>query len=99
TASRFVVGGLCAGAYWSLHAALDDARVTASLMINPRALVWDPGLLPARDLRKLFSTEASLSKIREQASGPRVRAIARYVLASPARSVARRRAAELDDHE
>jgi dienelactone hydrolase len=99
TASRFVLGGLCAGAYWSLHAALDDARVTAALMINPRALVWDPGLLPARDLRKLFSPEASLSKIREQASGPRVRALARYVLASPARSVARRHAAEMDDHE
>jgi dienelactone hydrolase len=98
TASRFVIGGLCAGAYWSLYAALDDPRVTASLMINPRALVWDPGLLPARDLRKLFSTQVTWAKIREQASGPRVRAIARYVLTSPARSVARRRAAALDDH-
>jgi dienelactone hydrolase len=98
TASRFVLGGLCAGAYWSLYAALDDARVSAALMINPRALVWDPALLPARDLRKLFSAEVSLSKIREQVSGPRVRAIAHYVLTGPTRSVARRRAAKLDDH-
>ena len=98
TASRFVVGGLCAGAYWSLYAALDDVRVSAALMINPRALVWDPALLPARDLRKLFSAQVSLSKIRKQMSGPRVRAIAHYVLTRPTRSVARRRAAKLDDH-
>jgi dienelactone hydrolase len=99
TGTRFVLGGLCAGAYWSLHAALEDPRVVAALMINPRALVWDSSLLPARDLRKLLSSDVTWAKIREQASGPRVRALARYVLTTPTRSVARHaRAAAEDDH-
>ncbi|HEY5144867.1 MAG TPA: hypothetical protein VII98_15305 [Solirubrobacteraceae bacterium] len=38
---RFVLGGLCSGAHWSLHGALRDERVTGALMINPRALMWD----------------------------------------------------------
>ncbi len=95
--TRFVLGGLCAGAYWSLHAALDDPRVVAALMINPRALVWDSGLLPARDLRKLLSSDVTLAKIREQASGPRVRALARYVLTTPTRTVARHARADAED--
>jgi alpha-beta hydrolase superfamily lysophospholipase len=38
---RFVAGGLCSGAYWSFQAALEDERLCAALMINPRALMWD----------------------------------------------------------
>ncbi len=38
---RFVLGGLCSGAYWSFHGALEDERVAGALMINPRALMWD----------------------------------------------------------
>jgi pimeloyl-ACP methyl ester carboxylesterase len=94
---RFVLGGLCAGAYWSLHGTLQDPRVVAALMINPRAIVWDPDLLPARDLRKLFSSEASLAKIRRQASVPRMRAIAHYVVTGPSRSLARRAQANAED--
>jgi len=96
--TRFVLGGLCAGAYWALHAALDDPRVVAALMINPRALVWDSSLLPARDLRKLLSSDVSWMKIREQASSPRVRALARYVLSTPTRSVARHARADAEDN-
>ncbi len=95
--TRFVLGGLCAGAYWSLHAALEDPRVVAALMINPRALVWDSSLLPARDLRKLLSSDVTLAKIREQASAPRVRALARYVLTTPTRTVARHARADAED--
>jgi dienelactone hydrolase len=95
--SRFVLGGLCAGAYWSLHATLQDPRVVAALMINPRALVWDPSLPPARDLRKLLSPGVSLTKIRQQASGPRVKALARYVLSTPVRSYSRHAQAGLED--
>ena len=61
---RFMLGGLCSGAYWSFHAALLDERVPAVLLLNPRALVWDAGLGPGRDLRALFTQRPSLAKIR-----------------------------------
>ena len=38
---RFVLAGLCSGAYWSFHAALQDERVAGAWMVNPRALFWD----------------------------------------------------------
>jgi len=56
---RFVLAGLCSGAYWSLHAALQDRRVAAAYMVNPRALFWDwriPGVHHARNVRKLVHT-------------------------------------------
>lgn len=82
---RFILGGLCAGAYWSFHAALTDPRVTAALMINPRALVWDTGLEPARDLRVLLRERPSLSKIRRVATPARVRTLVRWLLGAPLR--------------
>jgi dienelactone hydrolase len=50
-ADRFVLVGMCSGAYWSFHSALLDDRVTSTLMLNPRVVIWDEGLSPARDLR------------------------------------------------
>ena len=38
---RFLLLGLCSGAYWGMHAALADERVESVVMLNPRALVWD----------------------------------------------------------
>jgi pimeloyl-ACP methyl ester carboxylesterase len=38
---RFVTLGLCAGAYWSVRAALADERVASVIMLNPRTLVFD----------------------------------------------------------
>ena len=35
---RFLLAGLCAGAYWSLHTALEDDRVAAVGLLNPREL-------------------------------------------------------------
>lgn len=49
---NFVLGGLCSGAYWSFHAALEDPRVVGALLLNPRALYWDVSLETARDLRR-----------------------------------------------
>ena len=86
---RFILGGLCAGAYWSFHGALGDSRVSAILMLNPRALIWDTGLGPARDLRALLTQPPSLSKIRRLATGPRLHAFVRWILDAP-RRVARR---------
>jgi pimeloyl-ACP methyl ester carboxylesterase len=42
--ARFVLGGLCAGAYWSLQAAQDDIRVAGAVVLNPGYLVYDGGV-------------------------------------------------------
>jgi alpha-beta hydrolase superfamily lysophospholipase len=51
--ARFVVGGLSAGAYWSMHAALRDERIAAVIMLNPRALIWSEQVQAARAMRTL----------------------------------------------
>jgi hypothetical protein len=38
---RFVVIGLCSGANWAFHAALQDPRVKAAVLLNPGALFWN----------------------------------------------------------
>jgi pimeloyl-ACP methyl ester carboxylesterase len=49
---RFVLSGLCSGAYWAFQGALLDERVTAAIMLNPKALFWDPTLEITRDFRR-----------------------------------------------
>lgn len=51
--NRFILGGLCSGAYWSFHAACRDERVSAVFMINPRILFWDGVIQAERDNRKM----------------------------------------------
>lgn len=46
---RFVLIGLCAGAYSAFNAAASDARVFAALAVNPRIMVWDPAILERRN--------------------------------------------------
>jgi hypothetical protein len=84
-AQRFVLGGLCSGAFWSFHSALRDPRVRAVMLLNPRALIWRSGLGPGRDLRALVTQRPSLSKIRRLATGPRLHAFLRWLAATPAR--------------
>jgi len=50
--ASFALGGLCSGAYWAFHTALEDPRVTATLMLNPRVLYWDPRIDEEREARK-----------------------------------------------
>ena len=50
---RFVLLGLCSGAYWGFHAALQDERVAAVYMVNPRALLWDDQVRTLQEVRKL----------------------------------------------
>lgn len=99
---RFILGGLCAGAYWAFHGALRDPRVTGALMLNPRALVWNTGLGPARDLRALLTEPFSLAKIRRVATGPRLRSFLRWVLTAPSRAlqgVGSRRPTPIAEHD
>ncbi|MDQ6776593.1 MAG: hypothetical protein M3071_10350 [Actinomycetota bacterium] len=99
---RFVLAGLCGGAYWCFHAALRDPRVTTALMLNPRRLFWDPALTPARDFRWLVVNRtarqllarvlnpATWLKIHMEASGARVRALVLWMLAAPMRALVSR---------
>jgi hypothetical protein len=48
---RFVLGGLCSGAYWSLHAALLDPRVAGVMLVNLYAFLWSEALVAERDTR------------------------------------------------
>lgn len=50
---RFLVGGLCSGAYWAFHAAQQDARVRAALLVNPRTLAWDDAQEVRREVSHL----------------------------------------------
>ncbi len=65
---RFILGGLCGGATWSLHAALRDRRVCAVLLLNLHVVIWDSGLTRARDLRAFLSQPYSLSRSRRVVS-------------------------------
>jgi len=40
---RFVLGGICSGAYVSYYAALEDPRVWAVMMMNPLTFHWHEG--------------------------------------------------------
>jgi pimeloyl-ACP methyl ester carboxylesterase len=49
---RFIVGGVCSGAYWGLHAALADPRVRGLLLVNLLAFHWSSELGASRDARR-----------------------------------------------
>jgi pimeloyl-ACP methyl ester carboxylesterase len=82
---RFVLAGLCSGAYWSLHAALEDERVAAAFMVNPRALFWDwdvGAVRDARNVRKALRPATWAKLVRGQITRERVRTIAHGVAVS-----------------
>jgi hypothetical protein len=81
---------LCAGAYWSFHAALRDQRVVSALMLNSRALIWDEDPGPARDFRALLGSKRSWSRIRRNATPERVRALSAWMLGAPKRKLTHR---------
>jgi dienelactone hydrolase len=91
---RFLVGGLCSGAYWALQTSLQDPRVCAATMVNPRVLVWDTGLAPARHLGTLLSERPSVTRIRRVATPALVKGVVRWLIVTAVTSVigaARRR--------
>lgn len=90
---RFAVAGLCAGGYWSFHAALRDPRVSTALMVNASRVVWDPALAPARDVRRLLTQRPSWSKVRRAYSEGRVHQVGRWALGAPRRGASRLRTA------
>lgn len=66
---RFMLGGLCAGAYWALQAALRDRRVSGALLVNPRFVSWRLEQRAAARLRRLRASAASRQAWRRALSG------------------------------
>jgi hypothetical protein len=88
--ARFVLIGLCAGAYSAFQTAAVDERVVASVVLNPRALVWDPELLGRRDARLVSGLlEPSLWRrvLRGETGAARLLRIARAVSSQTVRAV------------
>ena len=89
-AQRFLLIGLCSGAYWALHAGLEDDRVAGIMMLNPAVLVWDDHLGAARDLRRVL-TDRSWRLIRKNATPQRLQAVGRMLAGLPLRYLSRLR--------
>ncbi len=92
---RFLLLGLCSGAYWAFHTAARDERVVSVTMLNPRALVWDEHLGAARDarrLRKLGQARTWRKIVRRDASLTSPLVIARALATRPFDAGARRQA-------
>jgi pimeloyl-ACP methyl ester carboxylesterase len=47
-ADRFALVGLCSGATWAFSAALQNERVAALALVNPRVLFWDDRAKPLK---------------------------------------------------
>ena len=79
---RFVLIGLCSGAYWSFQVAVRDERVVSAVLLNPRALIWDPHIftrLAARDARKVLQRDSWGRFMRGQIGPRRLASVARAV--------------------
>lgn len=86
---RFVLAGLCSGAYWAFHGCLDDERVCAAAMINCRVLAWDEDLAPARYVRTLLTQRPSVARIRRVATAALLMEVVRWMVGVPRRWIRR----------
>ncbi len=89
---RFVLIGLCAGAYWAFNTGAQDRRVVEVIIVNPRAMVWDPDLLTRREARKvgrLRQPDLWRRVLRGEIPPSRMLEISRALAATAARSAAR----------
>jgi dienelactone hydrolase len=91
--SRYMLAGLCSGAHWSFHEALQDDRVVAALMLNPRTLFWNPSQQVARDFRRgLFRRSSWRRALRGEVPLTSILALAlRAPVVLPRRALSRRR--------
>jgi hypothetical protein len=85
-ASRFVVGGLCAGAFWSFHVLHDDPRVSAALMLNLFAFFWEddlPVAVEVNRVRKLARVTAWKRVLRGEVALSQIASILRWIARTP----------------
>jgi alpha/beta superfamily hydrolase len=97
-AQRFVLAGMCSGAFWSFHGTRLDERVLGAMMVNTRVLFWDGqrGLVREADnARKLIEPRLWLKTARGGIPMQRVvvfaRAVLRLAARLPSRLIARAR--------
>lgn len=89
---RFILVGLCSGAYWAFQTAVADERVVSAVMVNPRVLYWDASLQISRELRRtrLLRKPVTWKRVlRGDVSAERWAKMLRWALGIPLR-VARR---------
>jgi len=90
--ARFIIGGVCSGAYWAFQESLRDDRVAALLLINPSALVRTPWLeasRQARRARKVRQARIRQRIVRRQIPLRELMRVARAVVSYPLIKAAR----------
>jgi alpha/beta superfamily hydrolase len=98
--SRFVVAGLCSGAFWAFQLALSDPRVEGVIALNPRMLVFDRNVEGGRELRKLHRilTPAGFkTMLLKDHKLERLQRVGRFLLEAPARMVRRESQASINE--
>lgn len=92
-ARRFALLGLCSGAYYSFHAALEDPRVASAIMLNPRSVIWEPWVHTRHESREIRGKMRSVAHwrkvLRGQASLRRPLSVALALLRGAVRDPAR----------
>ena len=78
-ASRFLLGGLCSGAYWAWRTALRDDRVVALLLLNQWAFFYEPGLEEEREPGDAVTKVRQQGIIRLLRKGVTLRQLARVL--------------------
>lgn len=103
---RFVLTGLCSGAYWAVASAATDPRVVGAVAFNAGFLVWEQwrgDVGAAHDVRRLRRPSTWLRIVTGQASWRHARQVARALLhrallSRGTRDSADRKQAALLDH-
>jgi pimeloyl-ACP methyl ester carboxylesterase len=67
--TRFILVGLCSGAYWAFHAARRLPEVAATIMLNPRQLYYDPAIDVRREAQRASRGAVSASRLRRLFTG------------------------------
>ncbi|MGZ2410614.1 pimeloyl-ACP methyl ester carboxylesterase [Sphingomonas sp. F9_3S_D5_B_2] len=86
---RFVLGGLCSGAFWAFQIAVEDPRVSDVIALNPRLLVFQENAEGGRDLRKLgrmATPRGFRNLLREKQKLRRFSRLAAFALQTPLRA-------------
>lgn len=53
---RFVLAGVCSGAYLAFHAGMEDARVAGQIVINPQTFEWKEGDSVELSIRRSYKS-------------------------------------------